>query len=179
MLTRIGTHPRPAEDVVDLLAECHVRIRSFGDLAVLLAAAKDPSVDEVRNSAEGVRRYFAEALPLHVADEEESILPRLAGRDPAVDKALVSMHREHGADAPTIGRVVDLCATLAERPGAHRELAADLATAAQAMREALERHLVGEEETIFPAIRRVLSEDDRARMIAELRARRTPAHSSR
>src|SRR5512138_518956 len=140
MLTRIGSHPRPAEDVVDLLAECHVRIRSFGDLAVLLAGANGPSGADVRDAAGRVRRYFAEALPLHVADEEESVLPRLAGRDPAVDRALVTMHREHGEHAPVIGRVVDLCAALVERPETHREMSADLAAAARAMREELEPH---------------------------------------
>lgn len=179
MLTHIGSHPRPAEDVVDLLLECHGRIRTFADLAVLLAAAQGPSGDEVRDAAERVRRYFAEALPLHVADEEESVLPRLAGHDPAVDPFLVAMHREHAEHAPAIRRVVDLCAALVERPGAHPDLSADLAAAARALRRDLEHHLVAEEEAIFPAIQRMLTEGDRARMAEELRARRAPGHSSR
>ena len=78
MLLTIGRR-RQAVDLPDLLLDCHERIRHFSTLAVRLAR-EDASDDERRGVAAGVARYFEQALPLHVRDEDESILPRLRGR---------------------------------------------------------------------------------------------------
>ncbi|HET8539602.1 MAG TPA: hemerythrin domain-containing protein [Anaeromyxobacter sp.] len=189
MLSAIGS-PRPAEGIVDLLLECHARIRSFSDLAVRLGEAAQPPRAEVADAAARIRRYFVEALPLHARDEEESVLPRLAGRDPAVDAALVAMHREHVEHGAVLDPVIALCADLAAAPERHAELAPALARAARALRAHFEAHLASEEATIFPAVARVVPEDERRRMADELRGRRTgavpppgpgarPSHSSR
>jgi iron-sulfur cluster repair protein YtfE (RIC family) len=172
MLNTIGA-PRPSEGIVELLLECHARIRSFSDLAVRLGEAPAPSPAEVADAAARVRRYFAEALPLHARDEEESLLPRLAGRDPAVDAALVTMHREHEEHGALLDPVLALCAELAAAPERRPAVAADLARAARPLRAHFEAHLASEEATIFPAVARVVPEDDRRRMVEELRARRT------
>jgi iron-sulfur cluster repair protein YtfE (RIC family) len=177
MLTRIGA-TRPPEDIVDLLLECHARIRTFTELALRLGEAERPDDREVSNAAARVRRYFEEALPLHALDEEESILPRLTGRDPEVDRALAAMQREHAEHGAVLGRVVAVCAELEARPERHRERAGELREATRALRAYFERHLAPEEATIFPAIRRVVPEEERRRMVEELRARRAP-HSSR
>ena len=171
MLT-IGS-PRPAEGIVDLLLECHGRIRSFTDLAVRLGEATAPTPSEVADAAGRVRRYFEDALPLHARDEEESVLPRLAGRDPTVDAALVAMHRDHLEHDVLLQPVVALCAQLAAAPERHAELAPALAQAARTLRAHFEEHLGAEEATIFPTIARVVPEDERRRMVEELRARRT------
>jgi hypothetical protein len=84
MAVHIGA-PRPAAGAVELLLECHERIRHFARLALKLAGTRDLPPAEVAEAAAAVRRYFAEALPLHAADEEESMMPRLRGRDPAVE----------------------------------------------------------------------------------------------
>ncbi len=93
MLT-FGPRP-PAGDVVDLLLECHTRIRSFTTLAARLASTPGLAAAEVAEAAAGVHRYFTQALPLHARDEEESVLPRLRGRDPEVDRELAEMVHEH------------------------------------------------------------------------------------
>jgi iron-sulfur cluster repair protein YtfE (RIC family) len=180
MLGQIGT-ARPAGDIVDLLLECHVRIRRFTDIAVRLGETRAAPAPEVAEAAAAVHRYFSEALPLHARDEEESLLPRLAGKDSDVDRALVEMHRQHDSHGPILERVVRLCATLAATPTRHGELAAELAEAARELRAHFDGHLAPEEETIFPAIRRLLPEDERGAMLRELRARRGGAgdHSSR
>src|SRR5512144_1450188 len=128
MLNRIGT-PRPAEGIVDLLLDCHARIRSFSELAVRLGEAAAPSRAEVVDAAARVRKYFVEALPLHARDEEDSVLPRLAGRDPAVDAALVAMHRDHEGHGELLDPVLALCADLEAAPERHAELAPALAEA--------------------------------------------------
>jgi len=171
MLRTIGS-PRPAEGIADLLLECHARIRSFSDLAVRLGEAEAPAPAEVADAAARVRRYFEEALPLHARDEEESVLPRLAGRDPAVDAALVAMHRDHVGHAVVLDPVLALCAELVAAPERHAELAPALARAGHALRAHFEAHLASEEATIFPALARVVPEDERRRMVEELRARR-------
>jgi iron-sulfur cluster repair protein YtfE (RIC family) len=163
---------RPAHDVVDVLLECHERIRAFTAMAARLASASAPPPREVAEAAAKVRRYFADALPLHAADEEESILPRLRGRDPDVDRELAAMHREHGEHEPVLARVVALCAALAEDPSRHAELAPELGDAAEELARHFEAHLAREEQVVFPAIRRTLGEAERARVAEELRARR-------
>ncbi len=175
----IGT-PRPAEGIVDLLLECHARIRAFSELAIRLAEAPGTDPAEVADAAGRVRRYFDEALPLHARDEEESLLPRLAGRDPAVDAALVAMHREHEAHGELLDPVVALCGELAAAPERHAELAPALARSGRRLRAHFEAHLATEEATIFPAVLRHVPDEEQRRMVAELRARRAPAgHSSR
>ncbi len=173
MLNPIGS-PRPAEGIVDLLLDCHARIRSFSDLAVRLGEAASPSPAEVADAAARVRRYFVEALPLHARDEEESVLPRLAGRDPVVDAALVAMHRDHLGHGVVLDPVLALCADLMGAPERHAELAPALAEAGRILRAHFEAHLASEEGTIFPALARVVPEDERRLMVDELRARRAP-----
>jgi iron-sulfur cluster repair protein YtfE (RIC family) len=176
MLTHIGTRTI-ADDAQGLLLECHGRIRAFTELAARLASAEGASEAEVAEVAAGVRRYFAEAFPLHAQDEEESILPRLAGRDRQVDAALVTMHREHATQVAPLARVTELCAELATSPGRHAELAPALGRAAGALREHFARHLALEEEVVFPALQALVADAARAEIVRELRARR--AHSSR
>ncbi len=177
MLNAIGTG-RPAEGIVDLLLDCHARIRSFSELAVRLGEADAPSPAEVIDAAAQVQRYFVQALPLHARDEEETVLPRIAGRDPVVDAALVAMHRDHVGHDEVLEPVLSLCEELVAAPERHRELAAALAEAGRRLRSHFEVHLASEEATIFPMIARVVGEDEQRRMVDELRARRG-AQSSR
>lgn len=178
MLTHIGQGPQtpPAEDdAARLLLDCHARIRSFTQLAERLATTPGLPPAEIVEAAEGVRRYFAEALALHAQDEEESILPRLAGRERQLDAALVAMHREHVEHRPAVDRVVALTAEIAAEPGRRDALAPGLAAAARALREHFDRHLSQEEAIVIPAIDRLLGSDARAEIVRELRARRRPA----
>src|SRR6516164_5551174 len=84
MLIQIGPS-KENSDIVDLLSECHDRIRAFTGLAGRLASSGSVSDNEIRDAAGQLVRYFSESLPLHVADEEESILPRLRGRSTPLD----------------------------------------------------------------------------------------------
>jgi iron-sulfur cluster repair protein YtfE (RIC family) len=177
MLNAIGSPRRPAEGIVDLLLDCHARIRSFSDLAVKLGETRGAAPAEIAEAAASVRRYFLEALPLHARDEEESVLPRLAGRDPVVDAALVAMHRDHVGHAEVLDPVLAICATLVASPERHLELAPALAEAGRRLRAHFEAHLASEEGTIFPALAQV-ADDEQRRIVEELRGRRG-AQSSR
>jgi iron-sulfur cluster repair protein YtfE (RIC family) len=173
LLTRIGETPARG-DAVELLVDCHARIRHFVGLAGRIAGrgVEDPSA--VPEAARAVVRYFTEALPLHARDEEESIVPRLRGREPALDAALEVMQREHVEHEASLGRLVAACRVLAEAPGRIAELAPAVGREAAFLARHFEAHLANEEQVIFPAMRRLLDPAADAAIVAELRARRAP-----
>jgi iron-sulfur cluster repair protein YtfE (RIC family) len=126
---------------------------------------------EVADTAEKVRRYFGVALPLHARDEEESLIPRLRGKDPAVDRELDTMQAEHADHGPILDRLVALCDALVADPSRRVELGPALGELADTLATHFVDHLGREEAVIFPALARLPAEE-RAQMVAELRARR-------
>jgi iron-sulfur cluster repair protein YtfE (RIC family) len=171
MLTRLGA-PAAQGDVVDALLDCHTRIRDFLALAGRVAGAAGAPADEVRDAAARVHRYFTVALPLHAEDEERSVLPRLSGLDPEVDRELAAMHREHAEHDEPLSRLLAACAALVERPAALPEVAGALLAAQRDLARHFEAHLAREERTIFPALRVRLPPGEQAAILAEIRARR-------
>ncbi len=171
MLARIG-EPAAAGDAVDLLLECHQRIRSFLALSRRIAEAHDASGSEIAEAATRVRRYFSEALPLHARDEEDSILPRLHGRDAAVDAALAAMAREHLEHERPLGVLVAGCQALAGDAGRRVELIPSIAAATAELERHFAGHLQVEETVIFPAVRRLLDPAADLEIVREIRARR-------
>jgi len=171
VLTRIGK-PAAAGDAVDLLLECHERIRSFLALARRIAEA-GPSEPGVGEAAARVRRYFVEALPLHARDEEESIAPRLRGRDPAVDVELEAMAREHREHERPLAALVGTCDDIAGAPERHAKVAPHLARAVAELDHHFAEHLRREESVVFPAMRRLLDRAEDAAIMREIRERRS------
>jgi len=171
MLIGIGPK-RPSEDVVDALLECHERIRRFSELARRLGEQIEPSESEVKAAAAGIHRYFSEALPLHVRDEEESIAPRLSGLAGEVGRALQRMTREHSEHQGPLGELLALCRTLRERPSEYPEVRERLARVARGLERDFAAHLENEERHVFPAIREKLSPRVRDEIAIEIRARR-------
>lgn len=159
-------------DPLELLLACHERIRRFSGLALKLARAKGAPEHEVRDVALAVRRYFDEALPLHVADEEESLAPRLRARSEhlaATLERLAEDHREHQHD---LALLVMLCAELADDPTRLDERRTQLEDLAQRLASEFERHLAFEERELFPALTELFSSEARRELAAEFRARR-------
>jgi hemerythrin-like domain-containing protein len=171
MLTNIGKPTTPT-GTLELLVECHERIRSFLALARRVADARSPDREDVRQAAARVSRYFSQALPLHAQDEERSILPRLHGRDPAVDVELETMRREHGEHEGPTRALVEACGALERAPERHAELAGALGEATAELERHFAAHLRREEEVIFPAVRRFLDPAADAQVVREIRARR-------
>lgn len=173
-LFQVGARPAVGVvDVGDLLSACHARIRRFLDLSARLATTANVSAPEVRETAGQIRRYFAEALPLHIADEDELIAPRLAGESAQLDEALVTMHADHDHHAELVARLRELAGQLARDPDRRAAVAPALADAAAALHAALEPHLVLEERVIFPALAR-LPAGERAAIKEGMRRRREP-----
>ena len=172
MLLTIGSKPAGG-DVVDLLLECHGRIRSFAALAVRLASAGPAPAAQVAESAQAIHRYFREALPLHVEDEEQSLAPRLRGLATDVDRALAGMTAQHREHTAYLEELLHLCSELGAQPGRHPVLARPLTTVAARLTADFERHLAQEEAVIFPALRSCLAPEVLTLILGEVRGRRT------
>jgi len=161
VLFSIGKKAADAPDLVGALAACHERIRSACKAACAVAA----STEEAREESEAVRRYFTLALPHHVADEDLSLAPRLAGKDPLLDATLARLAADHRAHEALVARVVEAI-DLGDRDALRR--------VAPALEAAFLEHLAEEEAVVFPAIGARLSPDEQAAVRAEMRARRDP-----
>ncbi|HET9953684.1 MAG TPA: hemerythrin domain-containing protein [Polyangiaceae bacterium] len=165
--TEVTTPP----DLVALLLECHERIRTFAGIAVDVARRSDLSSSDVAEACRRCIRYFEQALPLHVLDEERSLLPRLSQTNEEVRAALTAMHNQHHAHEP---QLVEFLAGLRdlEQDPLSGDARARLEPVAVELAAQFEDHLVLEERVIFPAIREHLSVADQTEVLAELRARR-------
>jgi iron-sulfur cluster repair protein YtfE (RIC family) len=154
-----------------MLLECHGRIREFCALARRLADVAAPD-DVTAQAAHRVHRYFTEALPLHAADEDETLEPRLRGRSPDLDAALDRMSREHQEHQPLLTRLCELTHTLSAEPAQRGRLAAELSDVARQLETALLDHLEQEERNIIPAIAEFLPARTRESIVAQFAARR-------
>ncbi len=163
----------PAPDVVGLLRECHGRVRRFLDIAERLARPRaDSSESEVAEAATALHRYFSQALPLHVRDEEETLAPRLKGQAPAVDEALGAMQEEHSAHEAILQEFLMLIAALVAEPARLETLEQELSSITTKLRAQLGAHLEAEERILFPAVARFCDANLQATMLDEIRRRR-------
>jgi iron-sulfur cluster repair protein YtfE (RIC family) len=170
VLVSLGKRRESAE-LADLLLECHGRIRQFLALAADVAARRELATKDVSEACSRVQRYFTEALPLHVEDEEVSVLPRLLGRNVELDRTLSDMRREHTEHEPVLAELLASAARLHVAPDDLRARLA-LGAAAAALAREFEPHLAREEAVIFPAVNQLLTASEREAIRAELRARR-------
>jgi iron-sulfur cluster repair protein YtfE (RIC family) len=168
------------EDAVSMLLGCHDRIRYFTGITVRLAAAHGLPPAEIASAAEKVYRYFTVALPLHEADENESLHPRLRAAAPQGElagPAADAMVEQHRSIDEIVERLVPLCELLRSNPAMHESLAPELRQLSTALQQMFDSHLKLEEETIFPAMRRYLTEEQLAEMLREMKSRRNGPES--
>jgi iron-sulfur cluster repair protein YtfE (RIC family) len=169
-IVRIGERTGGDGDAVDSLIACHQRIRSFLALGARIAEQGGAPL-EVADACQRIERYFRQAMPLHVADEEDTILPRLRGREAPLDRALADMHEQHRAHESAQAAFTAAAAALASDPSdPARRL--QLGASGQALSAELAPHLELEEAIVFPAMRRLLSGPELADLAREIRARR-------
>jgi hypothetical protein len=193
MLTQIqSAAPAPREETVqDALLGCHMRIRHFTEMACKLAHAHSADPEQVQRAAAEVHRYFTVALPLHEADENISLHPRLIKalsgeltKDDVSSAPETSLLRKLGgpaADAMVeqhesidqlVERLVPLCTILRSQPAKLEELSEELHEVSEALSEIFTAHLEMEEKTVFPAMQEFLSADELAEIRREMRDRR-------
>ncbi|MGC2109339.1 MAG: hemerythrin domain-containing protein [Candidatus Korobacteraceae bacterium] len=176
MLNQISppTSSKPkSEDAVDLLLGCHQRIRHFTGVAAKLAHAQGAEPAEIVQAAAGVHRYYSVSLPLHEADEEDTLRPRLSAvADDRVGHALLAMGDQHQAIDDLIERLLPLLVMAKSNPETLQAVAGEMCSITRALEEMFAAHLQMEEEVIFPAIRSLLPENAQAEVLREMQDRR-------
>ncbi len=171
MLVTLGARNQ-VDDLVDLLAACHRRIRQHVVLARrLVAHGADSSLKEVGDTASQIRRYFAEAFPLHIADEDQSIAPRLLGGDAAVVAAVQRVAVDHRDHQHLTDALIELCSEIEREPRQLSTIAARLSRLVESVATELAAHLELEERVLFPALR-MLPPELRTEILEEMRQRR-------
>ncbi len=172
---KVATPKKAAGEVQEMLLSCHNKIRHFSDLAVKLAHAQGRAEAEIVEAAAGLHRYFTVALPLHEADENLSIHPRLRRAVPPEElagPAADAMLDQHLAIDELVERLVPLWCLLQSAPAKLDELSAEMCAVSQRLAEIFTAHLKLEEETIFPALGRYLSDDELFTIAREMKDRR-------
>jgi hemerythrin-like domain-containing protein len=175
MLNQISpAKTQPAtEDAVDMLIGCHQRIRHFAGVAMKLAHAQGATPDELTQAAAGVHRYYTVSLPLHEADEEDTLRPRLDTLgDDKLHHALMAMTDQHQAIDDLLERLLPLLEMVRNNPPTIHAAGPEMCNITKALDEMFRAHLQLEEEAIFPAIRERLSEAVQTAMANEMRERR-------
>lgn len=161
------------ESLLELLLACHTRIRRYARLAFTIGARPELPAAEVKEAAAQCLRYFTEALPLHVRDEEDSLWPRMAGRSPALDATMAQMRVQHFGHGVRLDALIGALRAVQQQPhqlAVHRQLA----LAASTLETDFEDHLRLEETELFPHLEEALSTEVQQTIVAELRARRRP-----
>jgi hemerythrin-like domain-containing protein len=171
---RFGSTPDSPRDAFGLLLDCHERIRAFSRLALQLVRPGEIPRRDVAEAAGRLERYFSLALPLHVADEDESLAPMLRQLTlpPRVFTALAEMTRQHHEIEALLGALITRWRFLRELPEAHAELLPKLRPDTERLAELLERHLALEEGVVFPLARERLRKESVEQLAAEMRLRR-------
>src|SRR5690554_4243039 len=168
MLIQISQRPaNEVSDWMDMFTACHQRIRDFLALARRIAQHIEAPEPEVVDAAQRVERYFTQAFPLHVADEERSLVPRLMNKTAELDRAIESMHEQHrGHDVP-LGQMLATLRDVRARPS-NVLLRRRLGVLVAELESELEAHLELEESVLFPAARRWLSPEQQQEVLGEL-----------
>ncbi len=180
MLHTIRTGPLgpPAEEPLELLLACHVRLRSFSALSLALATRTDLPPAEMADAAQRLLRYFQVALPLHEADEEDSLAPALLATSAGsrVQDALGTMAAQHEQLHEILDALIPAwegIAAAASEANAPRAVGVPAQSEARGLSNLIELHLDLEEKLVFPAIT-LIEPAARKRLFAEIRGRRTP-----
>lgn len=164
-------------DAVGLMLACHTRIRSFGLLAVRLGQAAGTAEDEVAQAAGALHRYFSVALPLHVADEDLSLRPRLerAGATTEVARALSTMSIQHLDIDQVLSKALPLWLAISRGEARLAQCADELLCLGRSLGEKFDAHLDLEERVIFPFVRAALPVSEQEALASEIRRRREAA----
>lgn len=166
------------DDPLGLLFDCHRRIELF--LKMLQRVASDCQVGKLdmqhRDALEAALRYFSTAMPRHTADEEESLFPRLRQMNsPTSDEALKrieALEADHIA-ADRDHQRVDVLGRKWLDEGLLSRLDLDELTALlNRLQQMYTRHIKVEDTSLFPAARRLLSEDQVREIGREMAERR-------
>lgn len=172
---RSGEGSPAAATALEMLLGCRARIRHFMQLSRTLAAAEGAAGEEVAGAAAAIFRFFSVALPLHEADEDQTLFPRIHAALPhggLVREAALTMVEQHKAIDELSAEMLSLCSALNASPNRLPALTRRLEHVACALDRIFSAHLMLEETVIFPAIQELLSPAQIDEMQREMNERR-------
>lgn len=165
----------------ELLLDCHARIRHFVQLSRTLASNPQATDEEVADAAAALFRYFTLALPMHEADENITLFPRIRAAQPPeglVRQAAETMLEQHKAIEELLVEFLPICSALDRNPGRLPVLAPRLQHVTLALERIFTAHLHMEETVIFPALGELFSAQQNQVMLHEMQERRQPPPES-
>lgn len=133
-----------------------------------LADAQVPRPD----LAAAVLEHVCHDLPQHLADEEQGLFPLLRARAAPEDEIDVLIARLEADHEVSEAAFFDLADVLEKMTGGALPVAADR-TLLRASAAARRRHLILENAVLLPLARARLTGEDRAGLLAQMRARRS------
>jgi iron-sulfur cluster repair protein YtfE (RIC family) len=166
----------PPSTPLEMLQGCHARIRHFMQLSRTLAEASAVPPSEITEAAAALVRYFRQALPLHEADENLTIFPRLHDASPLgspLRDAAKAMVEQHQAIDELVEQLLSLCATIQRQPQLLPFCASRLQEVTAALDQIFDAHLHMEETVIFPALQS-LGPGQLDEIACEMQQRRRP-----
>ena len=159
----------------EMLDACHERVeRMLRLLGRLRAHTKTHGADaQARDAARDVMRYFDQAGPHHHEDEERHVFPALlAQRDPAVVAVVIRLKHDHQEMAVMWAQVRASLSALAEAGEGWAGFSAEEEQRFDAYDALYRRHLVDENDVVYPAARAVIRGAALEAMSADMMARR-------
>jgi len=168
-------------DPIGLLGDCHRRIERF--LGVIVALAKQAGGSELdaeqRRALDTALRYFQQAAPRHVADEEQSLFPRLrqSGSAAAVE-ALQRLEQDHQTIEPWHAELDGLGRKWLAEGRLDALSAGRFESLARQLQDVYRPHIAAEDQDVFPHARQALDDEQLraiAREMADRRGIRSPA----
>lgn len=152
------------DDPLAFLSAEHVRQTVL--LSHLERLARRPAGPAAAAMAQGLFLWLKDELPLHFADEEASLYPRLAPHDPA--GTLAALAADHQRDTQLAGAVLETLRRIA----AGEALAPDALAAVLGFVRLHREHLAVEEAKIMPLARAVLTPAAKLALAGEMTVRR-------
>jgi hemerythrin-like domain-containing protein len=162
---------------LETLLGCHMRIRHFMQLSRTLADARGLPPEEIAEAAEAIFRYFSHALPLHHADENETLYPRLQTALPEgglLREAAETMVEQHQAIDELAAVLLSLCTSLSRRPQRLPSVRGRLGQVTSALDKIFAAHLRLEETVVFLAFPQLFTSEELGEMAREMHLRRQP-----
>ena len=156
---------------------CHARIRHFIQLSKTLAGAEAAPQREIAQAATSIAGFFRRALPMHEADESDSLFLCLHAALPhggLVREAAETMIDQHQAIDELAAELLPLCTALGRQPSRLSSLSGPLEHVTDALGQIFDAHLCLEETVVFPAITELLSPAQISEISRQMHQRRQP-----
>lgn len=163
---------------IELLTDCHRRIEKFlGQMISIVNECRGGELDkDHRQALETAMRYFRQAAPLHTADEEVSLFPRLrqTSQQEAVGAfdLLDRLEQDHIVAAESHTEVDGLVQAWLTEGFLETSDLERLSLELHGLRTLYDRHIALEDGTLFPLASRVLPPEEVAQVGREMAVRR-------